>query len=194
MTTLNQVFAQVSVHGTVAGELVQFDAPGVFEFIRATTLPSVPSEARVRVSLPEAKMVPAPSYPSSRILSRALVAERPRELAKLCEILAGRTLAIAVEGERIAVSFYADRVVCARRAGPATVHLGMQRQLIADVIRARTSLASALVDGRLAVTGPIDEIALLHQGLMVYVHGAIRAPSFPALWQRFRALLPEAER
>jgi hypothetical protein len=189
VTTLNQVFGRVRVDGQVGSERVRVDAPGVFEFIRATTRPVRGGAPARSITVDAAPDEEGPMLPIVADSLRALAAERPAELATLCALLAGRTLAIAVEGEPMAVSFDEGRVACARSAGPPAVRLRMRRALIADVIRARTSLAEALVDGRLEVTGPVDEIARLHEALLAYVHGAIRAPSFPALWQRFRALL-----
>jgi hypothetical protein len=188
VTTLNQAYGRATLRGHVDGEDLSVEAPGVFEFIRATTSrgPGATDLDPVAVSAPGGGG-PGPLLPIIADSFRALARERPRELRELCRLLAGRALAIDVEGEPVGVAFDEAEVRVAHHEGAPAVRLSMRRSLIADVIRAETTLAEALLDGRLEVAGGVDEIARLHDALMVYVHGAIRAPSFPALWDRFRA-------
>ena len=120
----------------------------------------------------------------------ALRAERPDDFAALAALLAGRAIALDVDGERFAVAFSAGEAAIADTAEAPAVRLRMSRRLIADVVRAETTLVDAAREDRLEVIGGVAEIALVYDGLMLYVHGAIRAPSFPGLWERFRRLLP----
>jgi len=194
VTTLNQVYGRLTLRGRVDGEEVALEAPGVFEYIRATTAPEPPRPraiVRPRVDAP----ADDGGGPLLAIIAdgfRALAAERPDELARLCALLDGRRLALTVDGEAISVAFAAATVSLARASDAApSVALTLSRRLIADVIRAETTLAGALLDGRLVAVGALDELERLHDALLVYVHGATRAPTFPSLWRRFRALDPE---
>lgn len=116
----------------------------------------------------------------------ALRDERPADLADLAALLAGRAVALDIDGERFAVAFAEGRAACVDAAEAPLVRLRMSRQLIADVVRAETTLVDAVLADRLEAVGDVEALALVHDGLMLYLHGAIRAPSFPALWERFR--------
>jgi hypothetical protein len=189
VTTLNQAYGRISMRGTVDGEDVSMEAGGVFEFIRATSSPRAPAHcaATVEVDAPD-DTGRGPMLPIVIDSFRALARERPHALAAMCARLSGRALDIVVDGEPIAVRFEPARVRLAPSDERADVRIELRRQLIADIIRAEVTLGDALVAGRLEARGSTRDLALVHESLMDYVHGAIRAPSFPALWDRFRSL------
>jgi hypothetical protein len=54
------------------------------------------------------------------------------------------------------------------------------------LIDARLTLLDAVLSDALAMTGAPDDLLAFHDGLIAYVHGAVRAPSFPALLSAYR--------
>ncbi len=60
------------------------------------------------------------------------------------------------------------------------------RAVILDLVDARAGLVEAILDDRLGLRGALPELARFHDGLMLYLHGAMRAPSFPGLLRRYR--------
>jgi hypothetical protein len=65
------------------------------------------------------------------------------------------------------------------------------RGVLADVLDARLSLTRAVLTDALEVVGPLASLMALHEGLVTYVHGAVRCPSFPSLLARLRAVCRE---
>ena len=118
---------------------------------------------------------------------QALDRELPQAYALLCTHLAGQQLAIEVDGEMVGLSFAGGRARLLARAAPATVHVVTSRALIFDLIDARCTLLQAVLSDRLLVRGAPQELLAFHDGLLAYLHGAVRAPSFPPLLRAYRS-------
>ncbi|XXX77463.1 hypothetical protein WMF30_01640 [Sorangium sp. So ce134] len=124
----------------------------------------------------------------------ALAAELPEAHARVSARLAGRAVAIRVDGER----FVVDADGCAARVRAAgageepaeAVRVATSRRAILDVIDARRSLAAAVLADEVEVVGALERLVEAREALLAYVHGAVRCPSFPALLERFRRLAP----
>lgn len=116
----------------------------------------------------------------------ALAGEMPELYRRLCATLAPRQVRLQVGAEDIGLEFAADRVRFVA-CGPApAVELRTTRAVILDLVDARTALVEAVLDDRLGFRGALPELACFHDGLMLYLHGAMRAPSFPGLLRRYR--------
>lgn len=59
---------------------------------------------------------------------------------------------------------------------------------IVAVLDAKLTLAEAVESDALRVRADLDRLVHLHDGLLAYVHGAVRCPGFPELLVRLRAL------
>ncbi len=121
-----------------------------------------------------------------------LAREQPALHARMCAQLQHRAVEVRVDAERffLCVTPDAARVDTAARPSDARIHTG--RRAIADVLGARVSLAEAVLADRVELIAPLDTLLVLHEGLVTYVHGAVRCPSFPALLARLQAVCREA--
>jgi hypothetical protein len=83
--------------------------------------------------------------------------------------------------------------VTAEARAPA-VECRTTRRAILDLVDARTTLMAAVVADRVWLRGSVEDLLAFHDGLMVYLGGAVRSPSFPWLLRQFRAAAPGARR
>ncbi|MDC0683647.1 sterol-binding-like protein [Sorangium atrum] len=122
-----------------------------------------------------------------------LARELPEAYARMCARFAGKTVRIEVDGERFVAAFEsaAARV---RRVGTeddvgADASITTSRRAIRDVLEARRSLSDAVLADEVEAVAPLDSLVEVLAGLSMYVHGAVRCPSFPRLLERFQGLL-----
>lgn len=122
----------------------------------------------------------------------ALAAELPAAHARMCARLDGRALALRIDDERILVTFAegsgAVRSLADDEEPAADVRVVTSRRAILDVLDARRSLAEAVLADEVEVIGDLARLTEAQEGLLTYVHGGVRCPSFPALVERFRRL------
>lgn len=106
---------------------------------------------------------------------------------EFCRRLAPRLVAVNVGDESATLTFSrrrVDRVPALRQPDiEALTDVGT----VLDVIDARATLMEAILNDRLFLRGSTEDLLAFHDGLMAYVHGAVRAPSFPWLLAEFRA-------
>lgn len=121
----------------------------------------------------------------------ALAREQPALHARMCEQLQGRAVEVRVDAERFVLGFTPGhaRVEPGGREADAVILTG--RRALGEVLGARLSLAEAVLTDALEVVGPLASLMALHEGLVTYVHGAVRCPSFPSLLTRLRAVCRE---
>ncbi len=122
---------------------------------------------------------------------RLLRAECPDAYFLMCGQLAPRCVLLRIEGEAVLLGFdpAGVHVLAARHAGAAhlpAVELTTTRQTILDVIDARLTLAEAVLSDAILLKGHVDDLAIFHEGLITYLRGAVRCPSFPPLLDSFR--------
>jgi hypothetical protein len=68
------------------------------------------------------------------------------------------------------------------------------RATILGVIDGETTARRAVLDERLLMRGRLDDVVAFHDALVAYVHGAVRAPSFPRLLRAYRGTPREDRR
>jgi hypothetical protein len=124
---------------------------------------------------------------------RVLAVELPPAWERFCAALDGCAVEIHVDAESFVVRFAAGRARVAAIANaaaivPADARIDTTRRTIEDVLDARLSLREAVMRDALQVIAPLAVMSRLHTGILGYVHGGVRCPSFPALLKRFRAL------
>jgi hypothetical protein len=106
---------------------------------------------------------------------------------RMCAALDGMTVAITVDGEAVDVKSdgRAMRVRSLKRDQKITVEITTARAAILDVLHGRTTLTAAVLADSVRARASLDSLVRLNHGLAMYVHGAVRAPSFPAILERF---------
>jgi len=117
----------------------------------------------------------------------ALRIEAPDAHAGMCARLAGRRLRLVVDGEPVDLSFAHDDVTLPVTSDAPHVELVTSRRTILDVVDARATLVSAALGDALTLRGRPAHVLAFHDGLVAYVHGGVRAPSFRGLLRDFRA-------
>ena len=121
-------------------------------------------------------------------LSRSLAllrSERPDVFARFCASLSPRVVRLCVDEEAIALAF-SGRDVRPIAASTAHVDVASDRGTILAVLAAELTLHEAVMADRLTMRGSCGDLQAFHDGLLLYLHGAVRAPSFPALLSEFR--------
>jgi hypothetical protein len=116
----------------------------------------------------------------------ALRHELPDAYAQLCHQIGARAVRVCVGSERVTLQFEPDRVQVSRTVGPHAVSVRTTKRTILRLVDAQTTLLDAALADDLELVGAPDEILRFHDGLMIYLHGAMRAPSFPDLLRRYR--------
>jgi hypothetical protein len=116
----------------------------------------------------------------------ALRREVPEAYARMCRRLDSRRVDLRVDGEHVAVVFARDEARIVADGRPGEVEVRTSRTAVLRVIDARDTLVSAVLADRLVLRGAPRDVLAFHDGLMAYVHGAVRARSFPGLLRQFR--------
>lgn len=97
-----------------------------------------------------------------------------------------REVLLFVDGEEVSLTFAPGGVYLAPQVRYPTVVLHTSRRTILDVIDARLTLNEAVLADEILLQGSPADLAVYHEGLLTYVRGAVRCPSFPSLLERFR--------
>lgn len=118
--------------------------------------------------------------------------EVPAAYECMCEALAPREVRLHVDGENVAVAFTDAGAAMLPSPSRPSVELQTTGAAILDLIGARETLASAVLADRLVLRGALGDVLAMHDGVVAYLHGAVRAPSFPALLRRYREAVQSA--
>ncbi len=121
--------------------------------------------------------------------SFAILASRlPDAYARMTALLHGCEAELVLDGESIDLRF---GPAPARSSRPLP-RIECSLATVLAVLDARLTLAEAVEIDALRVRSDLDRLVLLHDGLLAYVHGAVRCPGFPELLVRLRlqALAP----
>lgn len=117
----------------------------------------------------------------------ALRREVPDIYREMCRRLAGRGVGIRVDGEPVTLRFAANHARFDDRPGPVSIAVDTDRRTILALIDAEQTLVDAVLGDALLLRGDTDALLVFHDGLMAYIHGAVRAPSVAWLLERFRS-------
>lgn len=120
-----------------------------------------------------------------------LAAEVPEILAEFRAALAGRQVELAVDDERVGLRVERHAIHWQPVLAPHVRVVTKRREIFALVDAASTLRDSVLAD-RLTLFGATAELLRFHEALMLYLHGAYRAPSMPQVLRRFRLHTPSA--
>lgn len=119
----------------------------------------------------------------------ALEREHPTAWERLCLALRRRRVTLSVDEEIVPMAFEVDGVTFLPYAGEAHVILETDRPTIFTLVDGVLSLEEAVKRDRLRLRGRPDDVVRFHDGLMQWLHGAVRSPAFPGLLRAFRAAL-----
>jgi hypothetical protein len=112
--------------------------------------------------------------------------EVPGAYAAVCRVLDSRDVRVEVDRQSVAVGFARGEARLTRSSERRAVDVRTTRDAILALVDARETLLEAVLSERVAMTGSTHDLLAFYDGLMAYVHGAVRAPSFPALLRAYR--------
>jgi hypothetical protein len=121
----------------------------------------------------------------------ALEHEMPQAYAALCAAIAPREVLLAVDDETVGLAFAPTGVRFLRAPRTPRVEVRTGKTAILRVLDAEATLMDAVLDETLFLRGATDDLLAFHDGLLSYVHGAVRAPSFPSLLRAYRGATRE---
>ena len=70
-------------------------------------------------------------------------------------------------------------------AQEADVEVGFDRAIVLDLAEGRLTLEEALIADRLHARGQVAAVTRLHEALMIYLEGLLRAPGAAALYDAY---------
>jgi hypothetical protein len=112
--------------------------------------------------------------------------EIPWVYARMCGELEPREVLIWVDDLATSVLCEAAEVRILDAPQAPDVELRTTSAEILDLIDAERTLVEAILAGRITLRGRVDDLIAFHDGLVTYLHGAVRSPSFPPLLASFR--------
>jgi hypothetical protein len=126
--------------------------------------------------------------PFAKFLARSFAVlrdEQPRGWEEICRQLEREPVLLDVDGEESTLVFRGGEASF-ESSTLATVRLRTRRAVIACVLSGRASLLDAVLDGTIELFGEASSLARFQDGLSAYLRAAVRAPSFPALFDEFQ--------
>jgi hypothetical protein len=116
----------------------------------------------------------------------ALRAEVPSAHATMCARLAPRRLVLRVDDEAVGLRFAPAEATFVGASRNPAVELATSRRTILDMIDGRHTLLTAVLAELMWLRGRPADVLAFHDGLTIYLHGGVRAPSFRHLLAEFR--------
>jgi len=117
---------------------------------------------------------------------RTLRGELPWAYTRMAAALGAREVTITVDGEVTPVASDGARVWLRDAPEAPVVTLTTSRREIVALVDAERSLVTSVVLGETVLRGRVDDLAAFHDGLLEFLRGAVRSPSFPWMMDAFR--------
>jgi hypothetical protein len=117
--------------------------------------------------------------------------EQPRIYAEIAARVGIREVRCDVDGDLITIRGDGSRLHLTRAVDAPAVRIRTSREVILALIDAETTLQDALWDDRILLKGLLPDLLAFHDGLMAFLHGAVRCPSFPDLLQEYLGASPD---
>lgn len=112
--------------------------------------------------------------------------ELPWAYERMAAALGRREVALSVDGEVVAVVSDGARAWLRDRPEAPTVTLSTSRREIVALVDAERTLVTSVLRGETVLRGRVDDLAAFHDGLLEFLRGAVRSPSFPWMMDAFR--------
>ena len=116
-----------------------------------------------------------------------LGAADPAALARMREVVGRRRARITLDDESVEVQFGDGVLVGPAGTGDVDGAGTTDRQTVLDLLDGYLSVSEAIVDGRLNVVGPTEEVHRMFVAIEILLDGAARAPTLQRLARDFRA-------
>ncbi|MBI4516544.1 MAG: hypothetical protein HY699_12100 [Deltaproteobacteria bacterium] len=112
--------------------------------------------------------------------------ELPHAYEEMCRRLAPRAVAITVDDDTVCLRFERAAALTVIAHQRPALSVRTTRAAILALVDAQSTLLEAVLAEQLQLRGHPDDVLGFYDGLMAYLHGAVRAPSFPQLLQSYR--------
>jgi hypothetical protein len=117
-----------------------------------------------------------------------LAAEAPQAEAALRRAIGPLRTTLATEGHARLFHLTPAGFALDETAEAADVEIGFDRALVLDLAEGRLTLEDALIADRLHAKGEVAAITRLHEALMIYLEGLLRAPGAAVLYDAYRQI------
>jgi hypothetical protein len=117
---------------------------------------------------------------------RTLERELPWAYDRMAAALGAREVALTVDDEAATVESDGKTVWLRDEPRAPSVTLRTTRREIVALAEAERSLVSSVLLGETVLRGRVEDLAAFHDGLLEFLRGAVRSPSFPGLMDAFR--------
>jgi hypothetical protein len=117
---------------------------------------------------------------------RTLERELPSAHARMAAALGAREVLIAVDADVAVVECDGARVWLRDAPAAPCVTLRTTRREIVALADAERTLVASVLRGDTVLRGTVADLAAFHDGLVEFLRGAVRCPSFPGLMDAFR--------
>lgn len=114
----------------------------------------------------------------------ALADEMPSLYTRMVGALGGREVLLVIDGESVAICFAGGDALLPAARSPSVTCVTTTAAILA-LVAGRTSVEDAIWRDWILLRGGVADLLAFHDGLMAYLHGAVRSPSFPARLERF---------
>lgn len=104
----------------------------------------------------------------------------------MLEQLDGFAVTIVVDTEQVMITGTRERLVLAQASGAVDVELRTSAATIVALATGMDTLERAILEDRIFLRGSASHLLRFYDGLLLYLHGAVRGPSFPYLLARFQ--------
>lgn len=182
VTAINEVSGRYFARGTIAGEHVELEGRGFFETLTIARGAALTAARGVIASHQRARGFSAFLRASLAILKH----EAPAIYGAMCAALEGRVVRIAAGRDGVTLGFARTEAIECTGIAPL-VELATDADTILDLCDAKLTLARAVREDRLHLRGSSADLIAFDESLMLYLAGAVRAPSFPALLDDYRS-------
>lgn len=104
----------------------------------------------------------------------------------LCTTLSHLSLGFRVDEEEIYLTFLPDQVFFLPLPPAEYLEITTSKAAVLALVDAELTLYEAVAHDKMIIRGDSRAIARFYDGLMLYLKGAVRSPTFPRLLDRFR--------
>jgi hypothetical protein len=112
--------------------------------------------------------------------------ECPEAYLRICQRLNSREVHLTVDTETVSVRFQSESAQVLQAAQQPTIYVSSTKQTLLDLIDARITLEYAITRDLIHVRGKMDDLIDFYESFQLYIQGAVRCISFPALLSDYR--------